>query len=227
MNDTITVIAVLVILAGLVLAVLYIGKRLNRYKAIWKALDGWGIPKSVSMFKYNFITPKGVRVISTVTVPDTALNDIDAGIESQIIRHNAAFPHWNNFKKHTDYQVLFVDQMDEHPTHGTPEVRIQGIQSAGTCIGVNPMGNNVEPMIVLPHQQKQEWKFRDYLMRSAWNESEHCREFVNSLEIFLKYAVANDVHPHVPGEEQMRGLVATEQPKFTCGLVIDKSEVNL
>jgi hypothetical protein len=177
-------------------------RRSTETKRIWNALDREaGIPKHNAMFKYAAVTPGGVQVRSTVEVPASALPFIDEGIDNQIKRHNNAYPHWAKYKNIAEYKALFVEPTatNQETEPGSPAIHVKGYQSAGTCIGTTPL-SSVRPSIyiVLPHQKNQGWRFTDYLMRSAWHESEHVREFSNDLTIFQQYANAGDIHPHVP-----------------------------
>lgn len=167
---------------------------------IWDSLDGCGIPKSNADLRHSYTTPGGARVMSTVAVPTTALADIDTGISNQIHRHDREYPHWANYRNLSDYDVVLIDPMainvENEP--GAPSIFVSGVQTAGTCIGVQPRSPAKKPYIIAPHQEGQGWRYRDYFMRTIWHESEHVRERQNDIGIFLSYTGANDVHPHVP-----------------------------
>ena len=173
---------------------------LERKKKLWYDLDHLGIPRTYCYFKHRYTTPNGVRITSTVPVPADAMDLVEDGIMAQIRRHNAAHPNWQRFKNLADYAVVFIDPMGEsvETLPGAPTLTVMGVQTAGTCIGVAARARADQPTIVLPHQDADAWRFEDYLMRSAWHESEHVREFVNDHAVFLQYIGAGDVHPHIP-----------------------------
>jgi hypothetical protein len=180
-------------------------KKLDADAAIWRALSGFGIPKSNANFKFTYTTPLGVSVRSTVPVPSSGLSDIDTGIGEQIRRHDAAYPKWDLGKTHPEYKVLFVEPMTVNQINdpGSPAIKVNGTQTAGTVLGMieGNLSAVKEPFIVLPHQANQGWGYRDYLVHSAWHESEHFREWLNRnnepVGKWKEYEGANDVHPHV------------------------------
>lgn len=206
MNITLIILAIIAAAIGIYFLVKW-QKGKNILEGIWRDLTGVGIGAQYARFnrKYDKVTPGGVKVMSTVPVAAHALRLLDEGITNQITRHNNAFPHWQFGKQLSDYTVLFVDPMvtNKETEPGSPALAVHGgefgvIQTAGTCIGVWPHSAADKPYIVLPHQEEQDWHFTDYLMRSAWHESEHIREFLNDWAVFQSYAIAGDIHPHVP-----------------------------
>lgn len=205
MNTVLIIIAIAAAIAG-IWYFLRKSKTAAADSDIWRALSGLGIPKSKAMFAQTYTTPQGVSVRSTVPVPPAALQSIDTGINNQIVRHNAAYPKWDKGKAFPEYRVLFVDPMafNQYTDPGSPALLINGVQSAGTVIGMTEgnLSPVKEPYIVLPHQQDSQWSHADYLMHSAWNESEHYREWINRdtepVGKWKEYEGAFDVHPHVP-----------------------------
>lgn len=161
-----------------------------------------GVPMPLS-FSTNVISPSGVWVIADVPVPQEALDDIDTGITNQLIRTRLAEPSWTEKNNFSDYHLMFVEPMatNQETEPGSPALIVKGYQTAGTVVGVGNDGCNMD-FIVLPHQRDSNWKYRDYLMHSAWHESEHDREWPNNKNIFFSFANAGDVHPHyrLPGE---------------------------
>lgn len=149
---------------------------------------------------YSFRTPGGVFVASVTNyVPDAALAAIDEGITNQLTRTEAAHPEWAAKRLLPDYRVIFIDPMatNAETEPGSPALLVWGIQSAGTCIGVG--GDGVYPeYIVLPHQADSGWNYIDYLMHSAWHESEHIREWFNDQAVFNSFIGSGDIHPHFP-----------------------------
>ena len=173
---------------------------LARKKKLWYDLDHIGIARKYCKFRYRYTTRNGVRITSTVEVPTDAMDLVENGIVEQIRRHSAAHPTWDRFKTLAEYAVVFIDPMgvSVETLPGAPTLEVMGIQTAGTVIGTAPRARADQPTVVLPHQDADAWRFEDYLMRSAWHESEHVREFVNDHAVFLQYIGAGDVHPHIP-----------------------------
>jgi hypothetical protein len=203
-----TTILVILAIAAAAAGIWYFSRKQKAWDvdaAIWRALSGFGIPKSKAMFAYTYTTPQGVAVRSTVAVPGSALQSIDDGINNQIIRHNAAYPKWDKGKTFPEYRLLFVDPMafNEFTDPGSPALLVNGVQTAGTVLGMieGNLSPVKEPYIVLPHQQDSQWSHVDYLMHSAWNEGEHFREWLNRdnepVGKWKEYEGPNDVHPHV------------------------------
>lgn len=183
--------------------------------AIYRALDGVGIPKSEAGFKIVTRTPGGSCVRSVVAVPPEALAAIDTGIRTQIERAGSYNPTWTRKTNLNQYRVLFVEPSTFHAPHprdgekcttlvntpGSPCLLVKGVQSAGTVIGAGTMSPLGQIYIVLPHQQGQQWRFLDYLAASARNESEHdreCSEEGLQGENCIKFQTQSDVHPHWP-----------------------------
>ncbi len=171
------------------------GKVVGGVGAMAKEFTRLRIP--VPKFEFADYTPLGVKVRSTVSIPSNALNSIDEGIGNQIYRHSAKYPNWNVGKLHSEYSVLLIDPMTTNVENepGSPAILVQGIQTAGT--GIRDGGEKLVH-IVAPHQQNQEWQFKEYFKNTIWFESEHCRENWNDLDVFNRYVGGSDVHPHVP-----------------------------
>lgn len=169
---------------------------------ISRDLSNLGIAGEYQNFRKDFRTPGGARVKSTTdNVPPDVLALIDEGLQNQITRHSARYPHWPFYKTISDYDVLLIEPMchNVESTPGAPCIFAMGIQTAGTTIGTWPYSAVDKPYIVVPHQAGEGWQYRDYFMRSVWHESEHVREFKNSYDdVFQRYLGPNDVHPHVP-----------------------------
>jgi hypothetical protein len=184
------------------LAFVAMGAKECESKRIHNALDREaGIPKHDANFKYSYRSPGGVQVASTVQVPSDALPLLDEGITNQITRHSGAHPEWVNYRNLSDYKVLFVEPsgVTVETDPGAPLIHVRGVSSAGTTIGTTEYSScRPNLYIVLPHQAAQGWSHRDYLMRSAWHESEHIREWENNRNVFYQFANAGDVHPHIP-----------------------------
>lgn len=187
--DTTSFLIFLAIIVAIVGAVVYFGflrKRIFRL-----AIEIPNLP-------YQFTTPRGVRVRSTVPVPDSALSTIDAGIMRQLVRASAAHPDWSSYAVLSDYDVMFIDPQATNQINypGSPAIVVHGIQAAGTCIGLGD--GYIKPTIVLPHQAASGWTFMEYLAESARNESEHVRLWNNDLQLFGFYTGTNDIHPIFP-----------------------------
>lgn len=196
------------VIVGVGLTVLWWYLRRKDYEQVFREdLDRVGLPAHIAKWKYEYTRPGGGKVRSTVYVPVVALQDVTDGINEQIIRYNAVYPEWVNYTDAADYDVLFVDPNAE-TIDGKPALLVSGglgrgrIKTAGTVIGVQPYSILPRPYIVLPHQEKSGWVYRDYLKHAAWFESEHVREWMNDRTVFYSFATVGDVHPHVaePGE---------------------------
>jgi hypothetical protein len=197
--------AIIFIMLGIAAITFYVRGRKNTDKHIYQELDMLGIGKHLAKFEKKYVTPLGAQVRSTVDVPNEFLSLIDDGIQNQIVRHNRAFPNWNNFKMVSDYKVLLIEPMgtNKETEPGSPCIFVNGWQTAGTCLGTYER-TKLDPYIVVPHQAQQNWQYKDYFMRSVWHESEHAREWKNLLNEptgrFFYYANSGDVHPHVGDE---------------------------
>ena len=136
---------------------------------------------------------------SVVDVPIAARQAVAEGILNQIVRIDAAKPSWDAYKNLTDYVVYFIDPQATNTVNdpGSPALIIRGVQAAGTCIGVGNDGVSL-PIIVLPHQAASDWIYLDYLMHSAWHESEHIRLWQCDRTTFWYFTGANDIHPFFP-----------------------------
>jgi hypothetical protein len=176
---TLLILIALGILAGYLVNKYYLKPNAELAK-IFRALSGIGIPKTECKFKYDYVTPKGVPVKSVVQVPAEALQLIDAGISVQIARYTQVFPNWNFGKTFGEYRVLFVEPrgvtVENDP--GAPLIYVNGTSAAGATIGMEP-GNLSpvdRPMMVIPHQEKQNWSHKEFLLNTATAESEHTPE---------------------------------------------------
>lgn len=147
-------------------------------------------------FAFEYAADGDPWVRSNVPVPAEALAAIREGVEIQIARSSARRPDFTLYGAPIDYIVCLIDPMATNTvnTPGSPAILVRGIPAAGTCLGVGDGVSNV-PIIVLPHQQNQNWQFIDYLRDSARYESEHIRLFANDREMFNHYQGANDSHP--------------------------------
>lgn len=170
-----------------------------------------GIPDEFTNLKESYKTPRGAKVRSTVPVPADALTAVDEGLDRQIRRLSDIFPNWSAGKNISDYTVVFIDPntagnppktcQNEVTEPGSPCVYIGGIQSAGTVLGTDDYWSELDKVlpIVVPHQQNQQWRYRDYLINSVHNESEHARGWWNRQNepqnVFYYFLGANDAHP--------------------------------
>jgi hypothetical protein len=138
-------------------------------------------------------TPNGNTVASNEIVPDVALTEIDIGIDGACRSYKLVKPSWNCSK---NGHLIYV--LPKHTTNadGSPAFIVQGIQSAGTVLGVT--GQNYPLGVAIPSQSSNNWDKPIYLIRSLWHETEHEIEFTNDLPTFISFAVSGDRHPHVP-----------------------------
>lgn len=148
------------------------------------------------IFEYHYTSPNGVKIMSVVPLPDYVMLLIENGIGTQIWKSYLQHPEWARFDRLPHYGVILIDPMTVNQD-GSPAIFVKGIQSAGTCIGLND-GRPYGPKIVLPHQFDTNWNFQSYLQESARHESEHIRLWTNDRELFNHYTGENDVHPIFP-----------------------------
>lgn len=143
------------------------------------------------------ITPLGTIVISVVDYEnENILKMIDEGISGAIRSYQHINSDW--IINRSDIMVMMIDPQATN-INGSPAVIVNGIQSAGTVLGVGSQANLYSPItIVIPHQKDTDWAYLRYLKFSVWNEMEHCIEWLFNKPLFYTYAVENDIHPHVP-----------------------------
>lgn len=171
-----------------------------------------GIPDEYTNLKESYTTPRGAKVRSTVPVPPDFLNAIDEGLDRQINRLSGMFPKWTAGKNISDYTVVFVDPnpgggqtacQNEVTEPGSPCLYIGGQKSAGTAVGTDEQWTELDKVvpIVVPQQQAQQWRFREYFVNSIHNESEHVRGWLNRNNeptgVFYHFIGEYDVHPWV------------------------------
>ena len=186
--------AVVIILSVAVMAFVVYWIRFRKKKAPARNPLSVTLPPSFPYFWGEHGQP-GIQ--SVVEVPIAARQAVAEGILNQIVRISAAKPSWDAYKNLTDYVVYFIDPQATNTVNdpGSPALIIRGVQAAGTCIGVGNDGVSL-PIIVLPHQAASDWIYLDYLMHSAWHESEHIREWTNDPAEFFARAIVDDIHPH-------------------------------
>lgn len=194
--NTIAIVIMIAAIAGAVVFVLW-GRRKKTAPQ-----DGITFPNGIHLPGtpgYAYATPGGAQVVSVVPVPADVLPLIDEGITNQLTRINAAKPDWANKRNISDYHIFFIDPMATNQVNdpGSPALIVSGYQTAGTCVGVAGDGFGGD-FIVLPHQQATQWRYRSYLVNSAWSESEHIREWFNDTGVFYGFLGTGDVHPHFP-----------------------------
>lgn len=203
------IVLIVLALAGFVAFVLWLKHRSNEAHYIDGEFVSYGIDKKYRQFndKFTVSTSRGARVRSTVAVPTDFLTIIDTGLQSQIDRYNTKFPDWANHKLISDYDILIIDPMgiNEETEPGSPHLKVNGISTAGTVLGMHWLSNLKKPFIVVPHQKQQGWRFVDYFKWSIANESEHARERANRMfapiDLYKYYMTVEDQHPHrLPGD---------------------------
>lgn len=152
-----------------------------------------------TQFAQQTFSQNGVGVISVVSYQNRDIDQaIESGINGAIRSYRAVHPEWTQKMHPSEFLVILIEPQAINQD-GSPAILVNGIQSAGTVIGVGSHSNLYSPsVIVLPHQSAQNWKYLKYLKFSAWNEAEHYIEWHNSQPLFYTFAVANDVHPHTP-----------------------------
>lgn len=186
------------------------------------ALNFLGIPDTHSKFKHDYVTPGGVKVRSTVPVPNEYLGHIDTGIRRQIDRLSPHAPAWTAGTNLNEYAVLIVDPnyLFDWNTHqqtppcvtvendpGASCLFIGGTKSAGTIVGHDDYFDELDlkPAIVVAHQVANNWTKSEFFTSAIHNESEHLRGWLTRRQepigLFYHFQGANDVHPWVFWEE--------------------------
>jgi hypothetical protein len=207
----------------------YLKLRNRDWHYIYRNLVGYGIGKHLAQFKHSYTTPKGARVWSTVQVPAEALTTVDEGLAEQIKWQFKKYPNWQNYRNVSDYDVLFIEPMGTNveTEPGSPHIKVNGISTAGTVVGMHWRTNIKKPYLVIPHQQEQNWRFKSYLFHSIWHEAEHACEKVNAdfdpKNLYIHYMTAQDVHPHAAPDEVV-GLKSTEEQHLCNAAVKMKNE---
>jgi hypothetical protein len=148
------------------------------------------------------MTPQRVIVMSPVSVPDSALNAIDQGIQTAIDKMPAS---WTGGRILSEYKVTFVAP-EGYGAQGNPYITRGGIKAWGYVSGISaddPSGRSDQMVIVMPHQQDIVWSHPEWISGTAWSEAEHVLERkasiqLNDPEIFTQWVGPNDVHPHRP-----------------------------
>ena len=108
MSTQVIVIILIIAAAGLVFWLVSKSKKKKKEQGIINAFPIKFL-REPKPFLFNGYTAAGAWVLSTTaTVPVKVLDLIDAGIQAQLDRHNAAFPHWHNHKNHSDYIVWLI-----------------------------------------------------------------------------------------------------------------------
>lgn len=178
---------------------------------VWDGLTDLGIPKDHARWKHDYSDAPYTR--STVEVPSHIFPVVNLGIKGTIFRWGSKFPQWTKARELSDYRVLFVDPQATN-RDGSPAVRVKGIQSAGTTIGLGEAPITERPYLVLPHQADSGWRYTDYLRDSAANEAEHFIAGSNNLIVFWWFLGRRDIHPHdidsYPGDAEALRILAEE-----------------
>jgi hypothetical protein len=156
-------------------------------------LDGMGISEEFRTFRHTYRTPQGVEVRSVVPVPANFLTAIDEGFQAQIDRFNVILPEWSLHENIAERVVLMIEPNRTYEPGGNPSppcqnkvnepgapcMFVKGIQTAGTVAGLHDRWEALDkrPAVVLPHQQNQNWQFREYFKATIHNEAEHLAGF--------------------------------------------------
>ena len=173
-------------------------------KYVKQRLSDRGIdPKKYAKFVGVVTTPLGASILVTRRdTPLAALQRYDRGVQRMIHNHTRKYPDKPVPQNVSDYPGAFIEPMGVNTENapGTPRLIANGAGTAGIVVGT-AQGTLVGlPVIVLPHQAEERWRFLDYFEESAYNEAEHSAECRYDRAIFDSFAGYNDVHPHVPDE---------------------------
>lgn len=200
--------------------------------------NGLGIANEYTGFRHTQRTPQGARVKSVVQVPADFLTAVDEGLQRQIDRFATMFPNWTTVRPISDHTILVIHPNPTYSSEGVasppcvtevnepgaPCIYVRGIRAAATILGYDDNWTEIDqtPPIVLPHQETQGWRYRDYWVNSIHNEAEHRAGWLNRWNeptgLFYHFQGANDVHPWQWGE--MKSLVSPV--RHTCGIEAKK-----
>lgn len=225
--DYLPYIVIGIAVAGMVAFIIYLKTR----KRVAHYADGefvqLGIDKKYRQFKHDLVTPGGVKVKSTVPVPAVQQALIDEGFQATIDRYDDAFVDWIEGMNLSDYEVYLIDPMGTNQVTepGSPCIYVNGIQTAGTCLGVHPRTQLENVIVVAPHQADSGWAYPDYFKNTIAYEGEHAVERKNianaPLGVFQAFVGSTDSHPHdltpwTGQERQEMGLFAKR--RVPCGI---------
>lgn len=216
------VIFIVALVGGVPFLIWYLNKRGRWLYEAASLLDHWGIPKPERKWRFDYTTPKGAKIKSTVEVPASAQTAVDEGIQRCIDRFHRAFPNWDKYQKVSDYDVFFVEPrgVSEVDLPGAPVFEIGGWRAAAATLGCDDhwLQMDKRPIIVAPHQKNQNWSFLPYLSDAVHNEAEHVLGWVHRTyeptNIFYNFIGANDVHPWpIDAPPTALGLIAELPPQ--------------
>jgi hypothetical protein len=196
-----------------------------------------GIPNEFTEFKYDYVTPGGIKIKSVVPIPPAFLGYADQGRQRQIDRFKTMFP---NFAESPETQILVIHPNTGFNRDGTPStppcvtvendpgapcIYVAGQKAAGLTIGGDERWQelkNVVPL-VLAEQTAQNWTHVEWFIETVANEREHISAWRNRgtypegwpyfpVTVFEYFQGDRDVHPMtwaVPGAP--KGLIAPRQ----------------
>jgi hypothetical protein len=175
-------------------------------------LNAHGVAKIDYNFKYDYTTNKGIKVKSTVPIPAEFLALADEAAQRQVDRFSTMFPEWT-WKEISGRHLLVIDAnevnidgvltrcVSEVDEPGAPCVYVKGTKAAGFTIGTSPRLDKLRemPPIVVPHQEREGWKFQEWWANTIHNEFEHVsgwkNQTLNPQGVFYYFRGANDIHP--------------------------------
>lgn len=204
------------------------------------AADGVGIPKRDINLQFQYTTPKGANVRSTVALPADSLNAADEGISNMMAAHQAEpqLSAWTRGRSHSEYTITVIEPSInphdnvscavESPDYkGAPCLYVQGFKTAGTVLGVGTeLWDEIDkrPALVVPHQQNQNWQFRTWFRNSIHAEAEHYNEWLNLRNppegMFFRFVGGNDSHPHFGSFPADVAQLVNTKTKFQCVIPI-------
>lgn len=198
-----------------------------------RAHDGMGTPKHRRNFKHNGISPKGINWRSTVPVPQSVLENAERAAQYQIdiLKLTPGFEAYTEGLTVSGMKIDFVDPsgINEVNDPGSPMIIIGGQQAAAAVLGMHEQFEEIKlnPILVLPHQQAQDWQFVDYLFRCVWYEAEHRTEFLNRHlapeNLWMNY-IGGDAHPHRPDPRPTAVGFTSETSQPVCGMSLMTSK---
>lgn len=158
-------------------------------------LNGMGISNKYTEVKHNYTSPAGQIFKSVVPIPPEYLVLADKGAQRQVDRFRQVFPNFTQATSISGQVYLVV-----HPNHltdlggpvgpacqnevnepGAPCIYVGGYKAAGTVAGLNDKWSDLDknPVIVIPHQEAQGWRFPQYWEDTIHNEREHVGTWFN------------------------------------------------
>lgn len=210
-------------------------------------LDGMGVSEEFRTFKHSYRTAAGVEIRSTVPVPPDFQLAVDEALQEQIDHFNQILPDWSLHENRAQRVILIINPNRTYEPGGNPSppcqnqvnepgspcMFVKGVQTAGTVVGLHDRWESIDkkPAVVMPHQEAQGWRFRDYFKATIRHETEHIAGFfhrhlpptvelrldngsVMTVSLFEYYLGPRDTHPW----QWPIGVGFKSQQVYACGI---------